>query len=480
MTLRKTILVGALCAGLIAVPVHAWGPKTQESIVTTAARVISNESGVKLDKLEKDLRTGASVSANELAEINPLAEADPIGAIESEMYLLQSVRGKRIDPYFAYRLGALGALVSRVTTPLAESNPTYRDLYYSDVDQGIEKARLDTRKRATVDPATYFSSLRSAIAKNEVLILNDYKSGLGFKGVAGASLSEDASRSVNAVADVLTTVLQSGVTASNTSVSQIRDYALSAVGFYIKRGNDTEADSSYKRLEELNALTPELQKQIGNMFYDAGKYERAMQEFSAVLAAVPGDREVSERIADYYIRVGDAALQEENLEAALDAYQKASEADKLRPDAQTKLLDAQRLIKDRDTRHEMAKSTVAEADECVAKAEQAEFNREFGEAMTLLAKAQDLYETVGDEFQQEGSKARAGLLAVGSKLGKLQQDLVSNAPMLSGKGVLKATQDLAVTVAQEQDAKALKALTEAQFEAEINRLKNESAELFKP
>lgn len=480
MTLRKTILAGALCVGLMAVPVHAWGPKAQVSIVTTAARVISNESGVKLDRLERDLRTGASVTANELVEVNPLAEADPIGAIESEMYLLQSVRGKRIDPYFAYRLGVLGALVSRVTTPLVESNPAYRDLYYSDVDQNIEQARLESRKRASVDPATYFSSLRTAASRNEPLIINDYKAGLGFKGVASASLSEDASRSVNAVADVMMMVLRGGVTTSNTSVSQIRNYALSAVGFYIKRGNDTEADSSYKRLEDLNALTPELQKQIGNMFYDAGKYERAMKEFGAVLAAVPGDREVSERIAEYYIAVGDAALQAENLEGALEAYQKASEADKLRADAQTKLLDAQRLIKDRDERHELAKETVAEADDFVARAEQAEFNREFGEAMTLLAQAQDLYQTVGDEFQQEGSRARAGLLAVGSKLGKLQQDLVNNTPLLSGKGVHKSAQDLAKTVAQDQDKQALMALTEAQFQAEINRLKNENAALFKP
>ena len=126
--------------------------------------------------------------------MNPGATTNPIGAIESEMILLEAVRGDRVDPYFAYRLGVLGKLVARICSPLERADSTYRNLYYADVDKKIENVPIDSTSRRVVDPQVYLPQVSRSAADRADVIVEDYKTGLGFGGVAQASLSEDASR----------------------------------------------------------------------------------------------------------------------------------------------------------------------------------------------------------------------------------------------------------------------------------------------
>ncbi|HRK35848.1 MAG TPA: hypothetical protein PLJ47_14720, partial [Candidatus Hydrogenedentes bacterium] len=208
----KRLLTIAAVAVMLAAwtsPAWAWGPRTRVSIVTTAARVVSKGSGANLVRLERDIRDGAAISPSELVALIPVAAGNPLGAIEGEMYLLQAVSGGRVDPYFAYRLGVLGNLVAQVTAPLADSDPTVRDVYYSDVESVIEKVQLRPAKRAQVDPGSYLLEVRAEADERRELILTDYRAGLGFKGTAGAAVSEDASRSVNAIADIYQAILVS-------------------------------------------------------------------------------------------------------------------------------------------------------------------------------------------------------------------------------------------------------------------------------
>ena len=467
----------ALCAAFVlgpAVPAMAWGPKANVAIVSTAARLISKESGVPLANLEKDIRSGAEASSGEIDALISGAGVNPVGAIESEMYLLQAVRGARVDPYYAYRLGVLGALVAQVSGPLQGSNPTYRNLYYADVEANIDQVSFQNAKRVQVDPASYFGDVIQAAGQRQDLILSDYRSGVGFKGVAGTALSEDASRSVNAVADVMLTVLRGTVTVTNISQGQIRDYILNAVQFFLARGNDAETESAYKKLVDLGFANADLQKQIGDMFFDAGKYERAMQEYQAVLAKDPARKDVIERIAEYYVRVGDGALAEKKLEAALEAYTNALNANMLHPTAQSKKLEVEAMIADRDARQLAAQQAIGEGDDLVRQAEQLVFKREFTEALNLLRQAQARYGTVTDEFANEARQARSGQLQASNRLSQLQKDVVSNASSLSGLGSSGAVREEAIAAAQQVDQEALKRLLQAQYQAEIERLKSES------
>ncbi|NUM54679.1 MAG: hypothetical protein HUU46_13625 [Candidatus Hydrogenedentes bacterium] len=474
----KRAVVVAVTAALFAggvVPAWAWGPRTRVAIVSMASRIIARESGANLTKLDKDIRAGASISPSDLTTLVPVAITDPVGAVETEMYLLQAVGGGRVDPYFAYRLGVLGMLVAEVSSPLADADPSVRDVYYADVEGIIEKVQMKPAPRTKVDPVTYFAEVRSDAADRRDLIITDYRSGIGFDGTARSAISDDASRSVNSVADVYQSVLTGRVTSANISPSQIRDYILRAIQFYIKRGNDAETESAYKRLTDLNVSTVDLQKQIGDMFYDAEKYERAMQEYQAVLALDPARRDVTERIAAYYVKLGDDALAEQKLEDAREAYQKALDADKLQPNAQRKLLDAEKLITERDARLEDTRETLTAADEKLNQADQLAFRKDYGGAIALLYEAQSGYGKVTDEFASEYRIAQNGMLMAESKLTQLRRDLVSNAPSLSGLGAGYSTREQAESAAKSLDEQALRALLDRQYEKEIEKIKSEKA-----
>lgn len=456
-------------------PAWAWGPKTRVAVVTTAARILSKESGANLARLERDIRNGASISPEELQELIPLAAANPVAAIESEMYLLQAVQSNRVDPYYAYRLGVLGSLVADATAPLADADPTYRNLYYADVEAAIDSVQIRPSKRAQVEPAAYFAERQRAANQRAELMISDYRSGVGFKGVAGTAISEDASRSVSAVADVMQAVLLGRVVAANISPTQIRDYVVRAIDFYIDRGNDAETESAYRRLIELGVATVDLQKRIGDMFYDAGRFPRAMQEYQAVLAAEPGRRDVIERISAYYVRVGDDELAANDLEGAVEAYRTALEADRLHPSAQQKLLDAQRLVRERDDRLAAMREALARAEEKVTEAERSAFRKDYGTAISQLYEAQRLYGSVTDEFAVEQRLANNGLVLVESKLDQLRGDLVSNAPSLSGLGSGMAIKQQAAAAADAVNEEALRALVQAQYKTELDKLRSQES-----
>jgi len=449
----------------------AWGPKANVAIVSTASRVISKDSSVPLANLDKDVRRGAGTLMGQIAEIIPGADVNPMNAIESEMYLLQAVRGSRVDPYYAYRLGVLGALVAEITSPMYGTNPTYRNLYYADVEANIDQVTLQSKRRVPVDPASYLPEVTSEAGVRADLIVIDYKSGLGFKGVAGTALSEDASRSVNAVADVLLTVLRGNVTVTNLSQSQIRDYILDAIRFYIGRDNDAETEAAYAKLMELGVTSVDLQKQIGDMFYDAEKFERAMQEYKSVLAQAPSRRDVVERIADYYVRQGDEALAGKKLEAALASYNDALEADMLHPTAQSKKLEAQGMIAERDARLEAERRALSEGDDLLRQADQLIFKQEYTEALALLREAKDSYGSITDEFPTEAQLARRGLLNTTQRINELQRDVVANAGSLSGLGAMSTVRTEAEEATTSVDEAALRRLVEAQYQAELSKLR---------
>src|SRR5690606_7320146 len=105
--------------------------------------------------------------------------AGPVQAIESEMVLLRAMRGDKLDNYFAYRMGLLGKLVAQITAPMAESNPTYRNLYYTDVERAIEATSVTNLPKQNVDPADYFSRRVAEANANNDVIQKEYESGVG-------------------------------------------------------------------------------------------------------------------------------------------------------------------------------------------------------------------------------------------------------------------------------------------------------------
>ena len=450
-------------------PALAWGPVTQMSVVIAAAHVLSREDYYPVTILLEYVREGAQISEARQSVMHPLFEIDPVGAIQREMVLLQSMRGDRVDPYFAYRLGVLGKLVARATAPLAKANAGVRAQYYADVERLIGDADLQIQSRRMVDPRAYFARVRADAQARDDMIVVDYQGGLGFRGLAGSALSLDASRSVNAVADVWYTILASGAVVVEISPSNMRDYVLGAIEFYLGKQNLEEVESAYSEAKTLGLVSTDIQKTIGDLFFDADYPQRAIEEYRGVLASTPGRRDVTERISSYYELLGDEALARQDLEDARAAFATALEADSLHPTAQRKLLDVEAQIFARDERLISQRSAVEEARLFENRAEEAAGRRDYARAITLLREAEHRYASVSSEFLVEARTAALGRRNVDLRMRELKDELIANAQSLSGSGFRFDAQGLAAHT-QDLSEQALREMLTAEYASALKEL----------
>jgi tetratricopeptide (TPR) repeat protein len=469
MRLRRTITIVAVFACAAA---QAWGPATQLAIVTTAVRVVSEDGTIPLHNLAAYVRQGAEAPAAVVEQLYPTFSADPITTIAKEMYLLQSVRGSRVDPYFAYRLGTLGKLVAEGTTPLATASEMIRREYNRDVDAVISGVQMGLSPRRDVDPSSYFDLVRSQATGQDLTIVTDYRGGVGFSGLARASLSKDATRSVDAVADVFHTIISKSASMVNVSRGNTREYTLAALDFYLERKKLAEAEEVYDRVKESGLLSAEVQKDIGDMFFEAGLYDQAMKEYQGVLAGDPDNRDVLKRVAEYHVRIGEDALKANRLEAARDDFRAAVEADKLHPDAQRKLFQTESRIAERDARLAESTKAIETAQAFIAQAESAAMEQNFAVAIAHLRNARTEYEKVTSEFPDEAQTASAGMRSIDSTLTQYNQDFITNAQRLSGAGADAEARRLAAA-AGPVAPDAFHKLIERELDAGIDRLRQE-------
>lgn len=471
MMTKKTLAM--LLTGLTAwfttlVPATAWESRTETTIVTTAARILAREGGIPLTNLEKDIRRGASLSESELAALVPGLESDLTQAILSQFNLLQSTRDNRVDPYLAYRLGVLGKLVARLASPMLGAAPAVRDAYHADVDKNIQSIALKTSTRRVVDVAAYLSEVATKARARQELIARDYEQGIGFAGVARGALSEDASRAVDAVADVWNTLLKSSSTAAGVSDDQRREYSLSSLGFYLERGNPEEAKRAYEAILAAGEPSADLRKRIGDMYYDAGKYDRAMEEYKKVRELEPGRTDVAQRIAEYYARVGDEAVAAGNLEAAVESFQQGQMAD---PQLELKRRQAQALIEERNAKLEQAQQSLIQAQGLMAQVDQEQVKRNFGAALDYLNQARALFASVPSEFKRESQQASAGLTQVDVKTRELKALLISSTDQLSGSGFDLVARRLASTDSMSMAKDAFGKLVARGYEQQVAEMK---------
>ncbi len=472
-TSYRVILLIALLSLMGTGVAGAWGPTAESSIVTTAARLLAREDGIPLTNLMDDVRRGANVSSAELEELIPNASTNPIEAIGSEMFLLQRIYEGRVDPYLAYRLGVLGRLVARTTSPVADSDAAVQTQYASDVEGAIGRATLRPAQRREVDPRLYFPELLAAIAARREMIEADYAQGVGFAGVASQALSQDVSRSTHAVADVWHTLLSGRAPSASIGDNRVRAYYIGAIQYYTERQHTRETEATYERLAATGLRTPDMQKDIADMFYEAEMFERAMQEYRAVLREQPGRRDVIERMSEYYVRVGEEALEQDRLEQALDAFELASEVAPLSEDVQQHVVSTRQAISQRDQRRQRAEDAVQTAEALEAEAEDLIASDNPAVAMDLLREAKDIFAGVSDEFSQEYRAAQSGFAAVSQRLDQLRSQIMANVQQLSGSGESAAVRARVQANASALAEQALQDLTQAEYDRQMKQLADE-------
>lgn len=473
----RSMFSAAVAVGMAAVLAHpaaAWGPNAERTIVNTAMQLYAKEQNVPLNLRAKDLQQGAAVTEEKLAELLPALAAGPVHAIEAEMALLRTVYGNNLDPYFAYRLGVLGKLVAQLTAPLRDAEPAIRDSYYADVERRISgRITLKSSPRTTVDPTMYFSDRMAEARQNDALIVEDYRTGTGFAGLAERALPDDAGRSIRAVADVWHTILSGGAIQASVSTEQKRAYVLDAFNFYTQRRNAAEIDAVSKRLADLTEQTPDMQVRIGDMLYAVELYDRAIQRYQTVLRLDPSRRDVVVKISDYYVRQGDALLEAEQYEKALESYALALDANPLHPEAEGKRIEAERLLTERDARQAANQELVARAEQFQAMAEQEALKGRFAETIVLLREAENAYSEVTSEFAFEHMKATRGLQDIRQGIQRYKSRLVEDAQSFSGAGFALDAPGMARDHVREVDQAALRTLLNVGFQEEMRGLERE-------
>jgi tetratricopeptide (TPR) repeat protein len=477
--MKNTQQVGRVAIAVLAcvlaaqLPAAAWGPHTQTAIVTTAERILSGQNNIPLVNLERDVQAGASLSDEEVQQIVPDAYANLEQTIQSQMYLLQAVHSDRIDPYMAFRLGLLGKLVAQYTAPLADADPTYRNLYYADVDKNISNVPMKASPRRTVDNQIYLATARRQAQARQDLILRDYRQGIGFGGVAKGSLSQEAGRSVDAVADVWYTILSSRSAVGGVSADRLQEYYLRAFDFYLKRKNPQETKRAYDKLTGAGEISPDLRKNIADLYYEAGDFEQAMQEYKTVLAAQPGRKDVVEKVAAYYIRKGDEAAKEQELESAVESYRIAQETDLGNAEAQTKRTQTEASIAQRTASLEKARQAIAQAQQLEQQAGETRARGDFSAAMESLTQALQLYQSVPAEFEAEHLAAQRGSTTVQLTMRELKNQLVQNTDRLSGTAFGVEARRLAAGTATNLHQQAFQDLLQRGYTEEVNKLRQE-------
>jgi len=457
-------------AGLMALPAVAWGPRAQLSITTTAIGLISKNSGIPLDKLQEHVRKGALVSESRLRALYPAFEDSPVRAIEAEMDLMRRVRGDSIDPYYAFRLGVLAKLVSNLTAPLSQARPTYRNLYYADAEESITGVALRPQDRQLVDPRVYFDDRIAAANINNDVIVKDYESGVGFGGMAKASLANDVSRSANTIADVWYTLLARGGRSGNVSEAQIRSYVLDAMDYYIGRKNLLEIEKAEARYSDLVEPTPDMLVKVGDLYFDNQMFEQAMQQYRQVLSMSPGRRDVVEKIAVYYVARGERAMEEGALEDAEEAFTAALNADPLHPKAEALRLDASAMIEEREKRRMAERDIMDNAERLTQEAEAAALDGDLARAMALYRQSNDLYGNISEEFAETYNLSRRGLRRNDEAIARLQEQVIADSQRLSGLGFRDDYEDLAAAEAEELDVRALRRLLADAYAEEFRKL----------
>lgn len=426
--------ISVVTVGAMACPAFGWGPETQRSVVFSAGHVFSRSSSIPLVNLIDYVHEGAGISDSEDRVLFLEFGVDPVRSIQREMFLLQGVKSNRVDPYFAYRMGALGKKIVELVAPMRDGNAPVRERYYADVEEQIGRVRLQLSTRNLVEPQLYFARLLRQAKENDSAIVVDYRSGLGIDGIAGKLLTKDASRAVDAVVDVWYTIFRSQVNSVDISKTDMRKYMLSAIDFYLKNSNIAEVNDVYVRAKAKRVLTPNMKRIIGDLYYDNGYFDEALMVYGELLAENPGLREVSKRIAEYHVSVGEEALANQNLEDARDAFALAVRSDVLHPEAQRKLVLTNRAIEKRQDRFAHQQELIELAQRSEMDAEDSEMRRDYARSIQYLRASERNYNEVTGEFPGLRRQANVGSRSIQIRLIQLKKALVDNAQLLSGSG----------------------------------------------
>ena len=403
-------------------PAFAWGPDSREAIARSAYQILQYDiyEIAKAGKIsyEADLIRGARDGKAVIAQTSPLnSDEQALNAISYEIQLLRAVRKNGVGSYFAYRVGALSALIADTMQPYGNSyTDEEKEIKHSldaSMDELIYSLNPTIIKQNNVymySVPQYFGKNRSLFKADQMLIREDYRREVGFDGFASNAMEGYFIRSVEAVVDAWYTIMnpKDNDRAGKPSQDAITRYYVNEIGYLINvRKNFDYATRAFRVYQSTNTDMIETHIEVGDIFYGFGTPESMKLGVSEwkIAQAEPGNhrKDAAKRLSAHYIRKGDEYVAhaatpnyfESDLTDAIRSYQDALTYDRTNEIASQKVIVTAGLKKKREDAYQKEQTYIDNGLKQVADAEKARMGKDYAQTLVALNNAISLFEQVG-------------------------------------------------------------------------------------
>lgn len=423
---------------------HAWGPRAQRTITGMSIQVIQGKypgtfrPGDSLGRFtpgqtsyEQDVLKGAEAGWGVIARDIPInSNEEAILAVASQINLLSEVRPYGAGSYFAYRLGALSALISDIVLPFGLAWTPEQEQLQEKIEADIERhlsnygyTSHETRRLMINNVTEYFRTRQHFFRDNMLLIKDDYNRGRGYDGLLKESSKAHFESAIEAVSDAWHTILESGASHSpgGGNANLLAQYFVDEIAYQLnEKENFHQAGEVYENLAMLNSTNPKIYEEVGDLFYafdTQRSAERSVREWRIAYELGGQNREaVARKISDHFLREGRQYLEEAGekgkgeteLPAALVAFKKSLQYNRTSQTAADLIQDTNMRIAERNEHRETIINIIATAQSTQEEADNLAAAGNYGNAIPSYRQANEILAAVDDEFVDQAEIA-AGL-----------------------------------------------------------------------
>jgi len=410
-------------AGTARVPIAlAWGPDASRAICLCATQVIHQETDRVLEGRELDLVAGATISDAAMTKYAvQTGDVEPFQSVIAQIALLRRANERGMTDYLAYRFGVLAKMTANTMQPFGipknEQEKKLKEKFDEDIEEFVEdlKPGYKHKEREFVYyPTSYFREIRRFLGDTEYFIREEYANNNGEYGeYTQRAVTKYFREAVDVVADVWYTVLSDRKYYAEPPPSprDLTQYYAEQVDYFLKKSRPEKAEQAYLLFSEANPGLAEPYEVLGDAYYRAGDYERAMKEYRRGLSMKGNWPEVEDKIVGHYTRTGEALLAKKTaagFQQAMQAFDEALEVSPGNPIPVKGRARARAEMEDLQARLGRDSGLLTAANQLYEEGGQAESAKEFAKAIDLYEKAAAVYSLVSAEFQDVDIEARDG------------------------------------------------------------------------
>lgn len=468
------ITVAAVVAAAVFVQssgAFAWGPRARQAIALAAVNLARQSIKTSDVSYEADILRGAADGVSALGGNFPLGnDQQAIDAVGLEIIILREAIKNGGGSHAAYRLGGLAALVSELMVPYGLVYDEDERELAAEIEKDLEDhvslfafSPTHPKYRYLTNHRLYFEERRPFYEPDKEIIADDYRRGVGPRGLLRSAVRAYFDKSIEAVTDVwyTTLVIEPGTREYRPSSRQMAYYYISEMKYLLGvKQNPKFAERSYDLFQRYNPGLPMALVEIGDAFYSLGAEiqktaddeafqrgqiikQRGVEEWQKA-QRIPGDSRVAaaQRLSKHFIEEGERLYakglspegKDTDLPDALDAFKTALEYDLQNDIAANRVTETTEQITARRNRHELEQRFLEQASAAVKTAERSAVEKDFGAALSSYSQAINALGQVTADFKDLNARARDEMNKINTAVKQVISDVYASANEAIEKG----------------------------------------------